>query len=405
MIKKLIRTTSLTTIFMASAHVMAAGYPTSGTCDGFPKINVTTPAGFCVGLVAEGFTFPRGILPLANGEALLVDMGGWQNNKGSIWKLKFSGGKTEKTKLLDKIDRPHGVIQGPDGMAYVGYVGGVFRFNPLDSAPKKEDLIGGSSALPALPSTGRHPLVSLLFNKEGDLLVNTGSESDNCDSAAGQAICKEAEGKEARGVVRKYKFDKPGGKLVEWSVFASGLRNSVALALHAKSGQVWQGENSRDAIGRKLNLPNDNDLPHDEINQLVAGTNYGWPYCYDNQLASPEFPKYDCKKTTAPAKLLPGHAAPLGMIFYTGKQFPAEYAGNLIVGFHGYRDNGHRLVSFKTNDQGAPQGNFKVLIDGWGAKGAQPMGAPVDVRMASDGSLLMTEDRNADVLRMVYVGK
>ncbi|WP_018151451.1 PQQ-dependent sugar dehydrogenase [Leeia oryzae] len=383
----------------------AAGYPVSGQCDGYPRINVSTPPGFCVGVVADGFTFPRGILPLSNGDALLVDMGGWQNNKGSVWRLHFQNSTVQKTRVLDKLDRPHGIVMGPDKNVYVGVVGGVIRFKPDQTPAVAEHMIGGTSGMPALPATGRHPLVSLLFDKDGQLLVNTGSESDNCDAAAGQSVCKEAEGKEARGLVRRYRFDKPGGKFIDWQVFSSGLRNSVALALHGESGTIWQGENSRDAIGRKLNLPNDNDLPHDEINRLEAGANYGWPYCYDNNLPSPEFPKADCKKTRTPVKLLPGHAAPLGMAFYTAQKFPASWQGNLLVGFHGYRDNGHRLVAFATDQNGAPTGNFKSLIEGWGAKGAQPMGAPVDVRVAADGSVLITEDRNADVLRLVYIGK
>ena len=59
-------------------------YAAAGSCDGLPKISVTTAPGVCVGLLASGFKFPRGILPLDNGDVMIVDMGGWLAKRGSL---------------------------------------------------------------------------------------------------------------------------------------------------------------------------------------------------------------------------------------------------------------------------------------------------------------------------------
>jgi hypothetical protein len=63
-------------------------YPTAGVCGGLPKVDLGTPVGFCVGLVAQGFKFPRGIAPLPNGDLIVADLGGWTTDKGSVWLLE-----------------------------------------------------------------------------------------------------------------------------------------------------------------------------------------------------------------------------------------------------------------------------------------------------------------------------
>lgn len=378
-------------------------YHTQGQCDGFPKLQVRSAPDICLGLVASGFTFPRGILPLKNGDVLVVDMGGWAPKKGSIWRLHLNKGQYERTQLANKLDRPHGITLGPDGNVYLGVVGGIKKLSLENKAIT--DLIGGMSDIKGFSDKGRHPLVNLVFDQTGNLYVNLGSATDNCETPTPiQARCEEAEGKEARGIVRRYTLQWPAGTITKTEIFASGLRNSVALAFHPRTQKLWQGENSRDHINIPLHLPNDADLPHDEINQLNAGQHYGWPYCYDNNQPAPEFPKTDCRKRTPPALLLPGHAAPLGMLFYTGTRLPRTLMGQLIVGFHGYRENGHRIVAYPINPTGVAQNKPQELIYGWDATATNPMGAPVDLKQAPDGSIWISDDRNGSILRLSSTG-
>ncbi len=176
--------------------------------------------------------------------------------------------------------------------------------------------------------------------------------------------CPETLGSGGHGQVREYDFDWSSGKATGWRVFASGLRNSLGLAQHPGSKVILQVENARDDIDQVMTgLENDEDLPPDEINWLVAGRNYGWPYCYGARLASPEYAGWDCGPSEPPQTALPAHAAPLGL---------AWWQDGLIVGFHGYRSHGHRLVRFPVDGQGLPNGPLQDLVFGWELAGRRP---------------------------------
>lgn len=396
----------------AFAKAPSTAYQTTGVCDGLPKVGVDTPVGFCVGLVADGFKFTRGIAPLANGDLVVVDMGSWAENKGSVWLLKKvteadKSVKYERTRLLNNIDRPNGVAVGPANKIYVGAINRIFRFD-VTKPTETEDVIGGKSGTAPLPTIGLHPLKQMVFDHDNNLFVNVGSETNVCAKDSGvqdtSKQCAETQGDNPRGTLRKYTMQWPAGKVTSMEVYATGLRNSMALAIHPKTGDLWQGENGRDAISALNPKLKDAEFPHDEINLISKGASYGWPYCYDNNQPNPEFPHADCSQFTPPQLLLPAHAAPLAMLFYTGNMFPSQYSNKLIIGFHGYRDTGHRLVAYSVSENGKPSGAPESLISGWGKKGT-PMGAPVDVKMASDGSIYITEDRNGTVLRLTYIGE
>jgi glucose/arabinose dehydrogenase len=388
-------------------HAADRTYPASGQCGGVARIRVSTPAGWCVGLVASGLRFPRGLLALPGGDLILTEMGGWVPNRGRISILRRERGYAREV-VFDAVNLPHGVALGPDNRVYVGVVGGVFRFDPADPAHSRADVIGGTSGVAPLPGSGRHPLVALVFDANHDLFVNVGSASDNCEAEDGTPpdpakACAEASGPAARGVIRKYSMTWPAGRVAATEVFAQGLRNSAALALHRASNTLLQAENSRDAIHKRDPRLSDEALPHDEINVLRQGRHYGWPYCYDNNLASPEYKGADCAARARPQLLLPAHAAPLGMVVDNDARLPAPFTGHLLVAYHGYRKGGHRLVALRLDANGLPTGKPVDLISGWNAvaaPAAQPMGAPVDVRIGPDGAIWVTEDRNGTLLRL-----
>jgi glucose/arabinose dehydrogenase len=379
----------------AIAIAQQAPYRTAGSCAGLPRIEVHTAPGYCVGLVAAGLKFPRGILPLPDGRILVAEMIGWGSGNGRVTALAPDGrGSYTKQFLAKRLDQPHGLALGPDGKVYIGVVGGVKRFSLADPAGSLEDVIGGKAAVAGPPGTGRHPLESLLFTKAGSLLVNVGSSTNNCETGKGDLPkadrpCPETVGDAAHGLVREYNFDWTSDRVTGWRVFADGLRNSMGLAQYPAGTLILQAENSRDSIDDVMpGLANDEDLPPDELNVLEFGGHYGWPYCYGANLPSPEYAKWDCSAYHAPTVELPAHAAPLGI---------AYWHGGLAVGYHGYRSHGHRLVWFPIDATGRPAGPAQELISDW----QDPDGAPVDLKAGADGALYFSEDHNGTVLRLV----
>jgi glucose/arabinose dehydrogenase len=355
---------------------------------------------------------PRGLLVLPDGDIIVADMGGWQAGEGRIWRLmrspEHAGPGFKKVLLFNHLDRPNGLALGPDENVYVATVGRIARFSPGSSAPALQDVVGGISGVAPLPGKGRHLLSSILFDTNKDLIVGVGSASDHCENADGQMepgdICRERTGNDALGVIRKYTMQWRTGKASGWALYARGLRNSMAMAIDPRTGALWQGDNGRDAINAAMpELKNDDELPHDELNMISAGGDYGWPYCYDSGVPSPEYPRSNCRNYQSPARLLPAHSAPLGMAFYMADKYPSRFAGSLLVTYHGYRKHGHRVVALLSNRSSGPLGESVTLVDG---KRGHPngLGAPVGIAVGADGDVYVSDDHDGIVVLLHYDG-
>ena len=156
-------------------------YQTGGDCDGYPRVGLQTAPGLCVGLVASGLGFARGVV--AQGEAIYVaDMGGWHANRGRILRLERRGAG-KPVVVLQGLNEPNSLVQGPDGSIYVGLSGKVIRFDPRAAAPSASV----REVLTNLPASGRHPLAAMAFGADGSLYRTVGSATDHCEGADGRA--------------------------------------------------------------------------------------------------------------------------------------------------------------------------------------------------------------------------
>jgi len=430
---KTVRLLALLSLLLAtpvSAGGAQGAYATDGDCGGRPMTTVHMAPGYCLGLVwqgagAEGPRMPRGLLALSNGDWLVTDLGNWYPGNGAIWRLSFGPDSAPRWRRLARgLNMPHTAARGPDGRIYVSEMNRILTMDPdaADPAATVRTVIGD------LPDNrlhaNRHPLSSFVFDANGDLLVNVGAPSDRCVDARGRARANASGAcidSAATAQVRRHAYLGNGRWAEDSTVFASGLRNSIALVRHP-SGTILQGENSVD-----LTTP---DHPYDEINVLRQGGHYGWPYCVD--LATP-LPGWSaaqarCRQRDRPVALLPPHAAPLDLIYYDGAMFP-ELRGRLLMSWHGYRRAGGRIVAAETDGEGrpltdiggryaiyprgalsyptgAPSLRGKVLTPGWDTvAGRQPRGAPVVLAVAADGSIWVTDDRNRAILRIARLDK
>ncbi len=368
---------------------------------GLPNPTLKVSAGLQVNVLRKsGLGVPRAVLEDTDGSLLVLDMGGWTKRKGRLLRVARTGSAAPVV-LFSALDRPHGMTLGPDGYVYVGETGKVFRFDPRAAKPTRIDVVGGKASAKALPLRAEHlhPLTAVTFLSDGSMLVNFGSDTNNCAGDAKRKTCRAAQGNDAVATVRRYTFTTDGKRAAQGGeIFASGLRNSMAMTQHS-SGTVMQVENSRDTIDEADPSLSDEDLPHDELNELVKGKNYGWPYCYDNKVSSPEYKKASCAGTQAPLTLLPAHSAPLGMTYWTGPKVPTAYAGWLVLTYHGYRDTGQRVVAFPVDRSGRPIGASTELVR-WLENDDLAPGGPVGIIPTADGSLLTVDDRNGMLLEI-----
>lgn len=406
----------------AAAQGAGRTYAVDGDCGGRPRTLVPMADGYCLGRVwqrggNDGPRMPRGLLELADGDWLVTDLGSWDPGRGSVWRLSpQAGGGVRWTRLIRNLSMPHTIARGPDGRVYLAEMSRILAFDPAAPAAMVV-VIGG------LPDNrlheNRHPLSSFIFDADGALLVNVGAPSDRCLTAAGtprrdaRGQCPESA---EQGMVRRYGSLGRGRWSQTWTVYASGLRNSVALIRHP-SGAVFQAENSVD-----LTTPG---RPFDEINQLIQAGHYGWPYCTDTATALPGWTTAQarCDERTSPVALLPPHAAPLAMVYYEGTMFP-ELRGQMLMSWHGYRRAAGRVVAIETDASGAPltdrraryaiypRGSLaypaqapapraRVLTPGWSAqRGRHPQGSPAGMAVARDGSIWIADDRSAAILRI-----
>jgi glucose/arabinose dehydrogenase len=153
----------------------------------------------------------------------------------------------------------------------------------------------------------------------------------------------------------------------------------------------------------------------EELNRVEEGQNYGWPYIYENGKYNPgnqpdemSYEEY-AAKAADPVLLYPeAHAAALGMLFYTGNQFPAAYQGDAFIALHGSWNRsepvGYKVVRLRYTKEGQPQ-QFEDFLTGFLTEGGKVhFGRPVGLAVYTDGSLLVTDDSNGVVYRVSYGG-
>ena len=265
-----------------------------------------------------------------------------------------------------------------DGDLYVGALDRVLRYPDIEHAYRDEPT--PEVVTDQLPDRRHHGWKYLSVGPNGYLYVPVGAPCN---------VCKSDDPRFA-SILR---MDPRTGAT---TIYAHGVRNSVGMAWHPDTGKLWFTDNGRDMLG--------DDVPPEEVNQVVApGGHYGYPHIHGTGIRDPNFGDgHDAADTIAPEVEIQAHSAALGLAFYTGDAFPADYANALFIAEHGSWNRSAKVgfrVSVVRFDATGPA--YAPFVDIW-LDGQQASGRPNDVLMAPDGSLLISDDQGGRIYRVTY---
>jgi glucose/arabinose dehydrogenase len=325
----------------------------------------------------------RSLAVAPNGDVFVV------RPQGDVLRLRDTSGTGKADKVepfTSGFKEPQGIAIR-DGQLYISDVTAVWRAPYLDRQTIPFSDFQRVTSAQDLRPKGLHSTRYFAFDQAGRLYLGFGSADDVSEAPPPD------------GTIELIAAD---GSM---SPFATGLRNVEGLAFYPGTDDLWVTVNERDALGARV--------PADFLAHARAGDFFGWPYAYNGPYPDPVFgakrPDMVAKAKT-PEVLFEAHSAPLGLVFYTGTQFPAEYRNNAFVAIHASgppdRPDGYKVVRVPFKD-GKPVGGYEDFVTGFfsytGGK-VSMWGSPTQLAVAIDGSLLFVDDKNNCVWRVTYKG-
>ena len=364
------------------------------------------PAGFKIELFVDGLNGPRQMRVAPNGDIFVAE-----TRAGNIRILRAPDGSSRASTneiYASGLSRPFGIAFFPNGdspqWVYVANTDSVVRFpyhqGDLKAAQKPETVVA------QLPHGYGHSTRDIAFTKDNRMLISVGSAS-NDGEGMGSPPEELASGGDKQPLGASWgnetdraavlTFDPDGKRL---GIFATGIRNCVGLAVHPATGDIYCSTNERDGMG--------DDLVPDYVTRVREGAFYGWPWFY---IGSNEDPRHagqrpDLKgNVTIPDVLIEAHSASLGLTFYNGDAFPAEYVGDGFAAEHGSwnrsKRTGYKVIRLRLKD-GGPSGEYQDFVTGFVINDSEVWGRPVGVAVAHDGALLVSEDGNGTIWRVTH---
>ena len=343
-----------------------------------PVDKLKVPAGFKVEVWVDG---APGARSMAIGDKGTVFVGTRQLK--DVYAVVDRGGKREVKTILKGLDSPNGIVFSK-GTLYVAERHRITRYDGiedrLDNPPEAKVVIDN---LDPSKQPG-HFWKFLALGPDGKLYFNIGAPGNIVMPNYMQGSIMRVD--PVKGVLENV---------------ALGVRNSVGFDWHPKTKELWFTNHGRDWLS--------DDAPNDTLHRVVkTGVHFGYPFCHQGDTLDPEYGKNrSCSEFTPPALKLGAHVAPIGMRFYTGKMFPAEYQNNIFIALRGSWNRtikqGYNVTRVSFDANGKPK--MEPFLTGFlqDEKADPPMwGRPADVMVMRDGSLLVADDHNGIIYRVSY---
>ncbi len=338
---------------------------------------IKLPPGFRIAIYAR--------VPSARSMALAPNLGGlFVGTRGDTLYAVFDRDRDMQAEQVRVVSRNLNVPNGiafHDRWLYIAEQHRVIRYRPVLAGlgPRNVEVL-----FDRLPNLSHHGWRYAAIGPDRRLYVTVGAPCNICDVGGLQ------------GTVLRFP---PGGGRPE--IFARGVRNSVGIDFHPVTGEAYFTDNGGDGMG--------DDVPPDELNHAPRpGLDFGYPYFAGGRAVSPG---YGDRKAPAspvfPVVAFGAHVAALGIHFYRGSMFPAEYKNDAFVAQHGSWNrsvpDGYRIMRVRFDEAGRPVAK-EIFAEGWLQQGSA-WGRPVDIKELDDGSLLVSDDRAGVIYRISYQGR
>jgi glucose/arabinose dehydrogenase len=352
-----------------------AGRMTETPRSEIPISNVNVPPGFTVEIWAHGLPGGRA---MALGDKGKIYVG--TRIIGRVYEVTDNGDRRSVRVVVDKLTQPAGVAFA-NGSLYVMAIDKVLRFDGIESNPNVAPV--DMTAKFNLPPLQHHNWKYIRFGPDKKLYVPFGAPCNICEPTPEYAQ------------IRRYNPDGSG-----MEVIARGVRNSVGFDWHPKTGELWFTDHGRDWMG--------DDVPQDELNRIAkTGLDFGFPYCHAQGVPDRDIKKADaCKGVTLPVTVMGPHAAAMGVLFYTGTMFPAQYRDTMFVARKGSWNRTQKYGFDVVNVRATPDGrNAKItpFMTGFlNSKDQSFWGRPAYLLQMPDGAVLVSDEQLGAIYRISY---
>ncbi len=338
------------------------------------------PEGFRLNVFAKDLGHARMLLPLDDGRILLSRP--MTNDVVLLRDDDNDGAADEVIGVASGLGNVHGMARDGDQVYLAGehsvWVADLAADGTL-SAPR--------TLVSDLPVGAQHPYRTIGVH-DGWLYVSIGSSCNDCNETD----------PEHATMLRM----RPDG--TERSIHARGLRNTIGFGWHPQTGDLWGMDHGTDWRG--------DELPPEELNRIVRDGNYGWPFCWgkaaiDGTRGDPQGTTREafCAASEPPVREFPAHSAPIGMSFYQGDAFPADYRDDAFIAMRGSWNRSQprepRIVRIQFED-GQPTGEQDFVSGFLTDDGKSWFGRLAGVAVDSDGALFFSDDMNGVVYRVTH---